>query len=149
MKKVIKEMKTVVFYLCGLCIPLCFVACSNSEYDGKNAEQLAEQFYTYYIDNYMDVGEKCEEIANKYLTEEFGKSYIHEMKRTYPVDLLSSGLMYNKGDAFYGSFNKAEYVGENKVNVSFDKPDGGQYHWLLTISKVGTEYRIANVEVNN
>lgn len=149
MKTVNKLVRMAVLCLLVLCGSSYFVSCNNSEYDGKEAEQLAEQFYTYYIDNYGNVGNNCEEIASKYLTDDFAKDYISYMKMQYPIDLLSSGTMYEDGKTFFGSFNKAEYIGEDKVNVTFDKPDGGQFRWLLTISKVGSEYRIAKVEVNN
>lgn len=149
MNKYFEKMWLAVLCLCVLCSSSCFIACNSSGADGKDAEKFAEQFYTYYIKNYDNVDGMCEEIANKYLTEEFGKSYVYEMKRTYPVDLICTGLMYNKELGFGGTFNKAEYIGENKVVVYFDKPEGGQFDWLLTLTKVGSEYRIANVEINN
>ena len=141
------KLRIAVLSLCVLLGSSWFVACTNVGNDGKEVEKFVKQFFTYYIDNYTTVSEKCEEIANKYLTEEFGKSYVSEMKRTYPIDLLSCGLQYNKGEVFYGSINTAEYIGENKVKVTFNSPKGGQYSWILTFSKVGSEYRIANVKV--
>ena len=130
MNTIFEKTRMAVLCLCVLCSSSCFIACNSSGTEGKGAEgkeaeMFAEQFYTYYIQNYENVYNMCEEIADKYLTEEFAKSYVSEMKRTYPVDLLSTGLIYNKGKAFYGSYNKAEYIGEVKVNVTFDKPDGG------------------------
>ena len=71
------------------------------------------------------------------------------MKQTYPIDLVCTGLMYNKELGFEGTLSKAEYIGDNKVNVTFNNEEGGQFHWLLTITKVGSEYRIASVEINN
>ena len=150
MNKIIKKARLAVLWLCLLCGYSCFIACNNSsEDDGKEAEKFAEQFFTYYINNYENAYDMCEEIADKYLTEDFAKSYVSQMRRTYPLDLLSTGLIYDKGKTFYGSFNKAEYIGEDKVNVTFDKPDGGQFNWLLILSKVNSEYRIANVKANN
>lgn len=142
-------MRLAILYLCVLCSSSCFIACNSSVVDGKEAEKFAEQFYTYYIKNYNNVDIICEEIANKYLTEEFGKSYVNDMKQTYPIDLVCTGLMYNKELGFEATLSKAEYIGDNKVNVTFNNEEGGQFHWLLTITKVGSEYRIASVEINN
>ena len=116
MKTVNKLVRMAVLCLLVLCGSSYFVSCNSSEYDGKEAEQLAEQFYTYYIDNYGNVGNNCEEIASKYLTDDFAKDYISYMKMQYPIDLLSSGTMYEDGKTFFGSFNKAEYIGEDKVS---------------------------------
>ena len=142
--------KILIFCICILCCSCCFIACNNSEYDERKAEQLVEQFYTYYIANYGNIDESVDDIASKYLTDDFGKNYVTHMRNGFPVDLLSGGIPYHKGGSFDDSFNKAEYVGNNKVNVTFDRSDGkGQFHWLLTVLKVDSEYRISNFELNN
>lgn len=124
------------------------IACGGSNYDGKEAEQVVEEFYMYYIENYPNLLEIKEEVAAKYLTQDYSEDYLYYLGQSHPLDILSAGgMLYSDGQIFNGSFSSAEYIGDNKVKVLFVKPDGGTYDWTITVIKVGSEYRISKVEV--
>ena len=126
-----------------------FISCSNSNFDKDEAEQVVENFYKYYIQNYPNLSDVKDDVANKYLTKEYSEEYLSYLNAGYPIDVLAAGTMYSDGKDFGATVTATQYIGDNKIKVTFDNLEGGSFNWIITIVKIDSDYRIAKVEVSN
>lgn len=123
--------------------------CSRPRIDGEKAEEFTMSFFTYYLENYPNFLNVCDEVAEEYLTEKFSKDYLYYIKEMNHLDLIMVGQPHRENQRCNMSVSGAEYIGNNKVQVNFTSlEDGHEFCWYATIKMVGSEYRIEYVSVN-
>lgn len=124
----------------------------DSEIGVKDSEdnlavKMVEEFYKYYIENYPNLSQIRETVANKYLTKEYSEDYMSYISSN--IDLLAGGTIYTNGQAFGGTIHSVQYIGDDKVKIKFNNNEGGIFTWIVTVSNIGSGYHISKVEVKN